>query len=197
MQFSLLLPGQKLLSGVWCLPSAKLYPQCETFIVNCRACSAQADLVLLLIGKSKEQKHGSCRACGPRKIAAVLAAHFASLGDLLRRISWEFEKQSKELKPFKLSASTRFHVLGKTPLLQMVSQKSGVKTCPAENKAVSQSLPCFILYNCRLKMLYLYRNVECCALRVGCDPDLFHMVKIVLVELFELIFCILAWPAYI
>lgn len=110
LKFSMF-PDQKLLSGVWYLSSAKLCPECETFIVNCRACSEQADLVLLLIGKSKEQKHWSCPASGPRKVAAVLAVHFASLRDLLRWISWEFEKQSKELKPSKLTASTRFYVL--------------------------------------------------------------------------------------
>ena len=68
-------------------------------------------MVLLPTGKSEEQKHGRCPACGPRKVAAVLAARFVSLGDLLKCKSWEFGNQSKELKPFKLTASTGFYVL--------------------------------------------------------------------------------------
>lgn len=42
----------------------------------------------------------------------MLTAQFVSLGDLLLKcISWEFENQSRELKPLKLTASAGFHVL--------------------------------------------------------------------------------------
>lgn len=53
-------------------------------------------------------------------------------------LTWEFENQSKALKPFKLTASIGFHVLilpAFSPLADM-SQISEVNTWPAENKAV-------------------------------------------------------------
>lgn len=53
-------------------------------------------------------------------------------------LTWEFENQSKELKPFKLIGFAGFHILilpAFSPLAD-ISQESEVNTWPAENKAV-------------------------------------------------------------
>lgn len=104
-------------TSLWCMTFfssawTKLCPQCESFLSYLRVCSVPADLVLLLLGKSEEQKYWSCPACGLRKVAPVLAAQFRSLGDLiLKYVRWELKNQSQELKAFKLTASTGFQVL--------------------------------------------------------------------------------------
>lgn len=81
---------------------------------------------------------------GAREVSAVLVdCLYLWEALLLKWVTWEFENQSKALKPFKLTAFTGFHILTLPAFsfLADISQISEVNTWPAENKAVSHCLP--------------------------------------------------------
>lgn len=101
-------------------------------------------MVLLLTGNSKEQKHQSCLAVGPKEVSAVFA-ECLSLGgpsSEVYNLTWEFKNTSKALKPFKLTAFTRFHILILPAFFPLadISQIAEVNTWPVENKAVFPSV---------------------------------------------------------